>query len=73
MYHIEVLLVFLSVLRENENVVNVHPYENPQVASKNVIYIMLECRLRIAEARGHNNPFISPRLRVEGCFLMCSS
>ena len=66
MYHIEVLLVFLSVLRDNEDVIHIHPYENPQVVSKNVIDNKLECRWCIAEAEGHNNPFQSPKLRVEG-------
>ena len=38
MYQIQVSLVFLSILREDENVVDVHPYEIFQVVSKDVIY-----------------------------------
>ena len=68
MYQIEVSLVFLSVLQENENVVDVYPYKNPQLVSKNVIYDKLECPWCIAEARGHNNPFEGSKLRVEGGF-----
>ena len=66
MYQIEMSLVFVSILRENEAVVDVHPYKNPQVVSNNVIYDTLECRWRIAEAQGHNNPFEGRKLRVEG-------
>ena len=68
MYQIEVSLVFFSILRENDNVLDVHPYENPQVVSKNVIYHMLECQWCIAEAKGPNDTFQGPKLRVEGGF-----
>ena len=68
MSQIEMSLVFFSVLREKEHVVDLNPYENPQVVSKNVIYNTLECRWWIAQAKGHNNPFEGPKLRVEGVF-----
>ena len=42
MYQIEMSLVFLSILREDENVVNVHAYDNPQVVSKDIIHDALE-------------------------------
>ena len=57
MYLIEVSLVFLSILRENEDVVHVHPYKNFEVVSKDVIYDTLERLWRLAEAKGHNHPF----------------
>ena len=65
MYPIEVSLVFLSVPRENEDIVDVHPYENHQVVSMDVIYDTSECRWRIAEAKGPNNPLEGPKLRVQ--------
>ena len=69
MYQIEMLLVFLSILREDKNVVDVHPYQNPQVVSKDIIYDALERRWRVTEAKGHNNPFEGAKLCVEGGFL----
>ena len=69
MYQIEMSLVFLRILREDEDVVDVHPYKDPQVVSKNIIHDALERRWRIAEAKGHNNPLEGAKLRVEGGFL----
>ena len=60
--------MLLSVLGETEDVVDVHPNENPRVVSKNVICDTLECRCRIVEAKGHNNPFKGLKLRVERGF-----
>ena len=65
----EMSLVFLSILREDENVVDVHPYKNPQVVSKDIIHNALERRWRVTEAKGHNNPFKGAKLCVEGGFL----
>ena len=69
MHQIEVSLVFIGVLREDEDVIDIHPCKNPQAFSKNFIDDALECRWCIAEAEGHNDPFEGPKLRVEGsCF-----
>ena len=64
MYQIETSLLFLSILREDEDFVYVHPYKNPQVVSKDVIHDALERRWRVTQAKGHNNPFEG----VEGGF-----
>ena len=68
MYEIETSLVFLSILQEDEDFVNVHPHENPQVLSKDVVHDALERRWRVLEAKGHNNPFEGGKLCVEGGF-----
>ena len=34
MYQVEVSLVFVRILREDEDVVNVHPYKDPQVSRR---------------------------------------
>ena len=69
MYQIEMSLVFIRLLREDEDVVNVHPYKDPQVVSKDIIHDALERRWRITEAKGHNNPPEGAQFRVEGGFL----
>ena len=68
MYQIELSLVFLSTLREDEDVIDGHPYKNLPTVLENVIDHTLECRWCIAEAEGHKNPFEGPKLRVEGSF-----
>ena len=42
MYQIEMSLVFIGILREDEDVVDVHPYKDPQVVSKDIIHDALE-------------------------------
>ena len=69
MYQIEMSLVFIRILREEEDVVDVHPYKDPQVVSKDIIHDALERRWRITEAKGQNNPLEGAELRVEGGFL----
>ena len=69
MYHFEMSLVFIRILRENEDIVDVHPCKNPQVVSKDIIHHALERRWRITEAKGHNNPLEGAKLCVEGGFL----
>ena len=69
MYQIKISLVFIRNLQKDEDVVDVHPYKDPQVVSKDIIHDALERRWRIAEAKGHNNPFEDAKLRVEGGFL----
>ena len=69
MYQIQMSLVFLSILREDENVVDVHPYENLQVVSKDITHDALEDRWRVKKAKAHNNPFEGVKLCVEGGFL----
>ena len=69
MYQVEVLLVFVRILREDEDVVNVHPYKDPHVVSKDIVHDVLERRWRITEAKGHNNPLEGAKLCVEGGFL----
>ena len=68
MYQIETSLVFVSIIREDEDVDDVHLYKNPQVVSKDIIHDVLERRWRITEAKGHNNPFEGSKLCVEGGF-----
>ena len=69
MYQIEMSLVFIRILREDEDVVDVHPYKDPQLVSKDIIHDALERRWRITKAKGHNNPLEGAKLRVEGGFL----
>ena len=69
MYQIQMSLVFIRILREDEDVVDVHPYKDPQVVSKDIIHDALEGRRRITEAKGHNNPLEGAKLCVEGGFL----
>ena len=69
MYQVEVSLVFVRILRGDEDVVNVHPYKDPQVVSKDIVHDALEHRWRITEAKGHNNPLEGAKLCVEGGFL----
>ena len=69
MYQIEMSLVFIRTLREDENVVDVHQYKDPQVVSKDIIHDALERLWRITEAKGHNNALEGAKLCVEGGFL----
>ena len=69
MYQVEVSLVFVRILRKDEDVVNVHPYKDPQVVSQDIIHDALEPRRCIAEAKGHNNPLEGAKLCIEGGFL----
>ena len=69
MYQVEVSLVFVRILREDEDVVNVYPYKDPQVVSKDIVHDALERRWRITEAKGHNNPLEGAKLCVEVGFL----
>ena len=69
MYQIDITSVFIRIFWDDENVVDVNPYENPQVVSKDIIHKALEHRWRITEARGHNNPLEGAKLCVEGGFL----
>ena len=68
MYQIKMSLVFIRILRGDENVVDVHPYKDPQVVSKDIIHDALERRCHVTEAKGHNNPLEGAKLRVEGGF-----
>ena len=61
--------MFIRILREEENVVDVHPYEDAPVVSKDIIHDALERRWRVTEAKGHNNPLECAKLCVEGGFL----
>ena len=70
MHQIEVSLVLLGVLREDKDVIDIHPYENSQVVSKNDIDNTLERRWCIAEAEGHTKPSEGPKPRVEGNFVI---
>ena len=69
MYQIEMLLMFIRILREDEDVVDVHPYKDPQVVSKDIIHDALERLWRITEAKEDNSPLEGAKLRVEGGFL----
>ena len=69
MYQIQMSLVFIRILPEDEDVVDVHPYKDPQVMSKDIIHDALEQRWRITKGKGHNNPLEGAKLRVEGGFL----
>ena len=61
--------MFISILREDKDIVDLHPYKDPQVVSKDIIHDALERRRRITEAKGHNNPLEGAYLCVEGGFL----
>ena len=69
MYQIEMSLVFIRIPREEEDVVDVHPYKDPQEVSKDIIHTALQRQWLITEAKGHNNPLEGAKLRVEGGFL----
>ena len=58
----------IRILREDENVLNVHAYKNPQVVSKDIIHGAMELRWRVTEAKGHDNPFEGATLCVGGGF-----
>ena len=68
MYQIQMSLVFPSILREEENVVDVHQYENCIVVLKDFIHGVLERRWRLTEAKGHNNQLEGAKFCVEGGF-----
>ena len=69
MYQIEMSLVFIRILRDDEDVLEVHPYKDPQLVSKDLIQDALERRWHITEAKGHNNQLEGAKLCVEGGFL----
>ena len=69
MYQIKMSLVFIRILRKDEDGVDVHPYKDPQVVSTDIIHDALQRRWRITEAKGHNNPLKGAKFRVEGGFL----
>ena len=73
MYQIGMSLVFLRILQEDKDVVDVHPYENAQVVPKDIIDDMLERGWRVTEAKGQNNPFEGAKLCVEAFFSTSSS
>ena len=52
-----------------KNVVNVHPYEDFQVAPKDIIHDALKRGWRVTEAKGHDNPLEGAKLCGEGGFL----
>ena len=60
--------MFLGVLWEDKDVMDIHPYENFQVVSKNVIDNKQERRWCSADAERHNNPLEGSKLRVEGSY-----
>ena len=61
--------MFVRILREDEDVANVHPCKDPQVVSKDIVHDALERRWRITDVKGHNNPLKGAKLCVEGGFL----
>ena len=69
MYQMEMSVVFILILREDENVVDIHPYEDSQVVPKYIIHGASKCRWRVTEAKGHDYPFEGAKLCVEGGFL----
>ena len=69
MYQIEISLVFIRILSEDEDVVDIHPYKDPKVVSKDIIHDALEHRWRITETKGHNNPLEGAKLCFEGSSL----
>ena len=60
--------MFIGVLREDEDGIEIPPYKKNQVVLKSVIDNTLERRCCIAEAKRHNNTFEGPKLRVRGSF-----
>ena len=69
MYQIEMSYVFIHILSEDEDVVDVHPYEHPQVVSQDIIHDVLKRGWRVTEAKGHDSPFEGAKWCVEGGFL----
>ena len=67
-YQLEMSLVFFSIHRVDQKVVDVQPYENPQVVSKNIVHHALERRWRVTEAKRHKNPFKGAKWCVGGGF-----
>ena len=61
--------MLISILREDENVADVHPYENPPLVSKDIIHDAFERRWHVTEAIVHNNAFECAKLCFEGSFL----
>ena len=73
MYQIAMSLVFTRIIREDEDVVDVHPYEDPQVVSMDIIHDALKRRWRVTKAKGHYNPLEGAKLCVECGFTTSSS
>ena len=69
MYQSEMSLAFVRILREGEDVFDVHPYKNPQVVSKDILQNALKRRFRITESKGRNNPLEGAKLCVKGSFV----
>ena len=73
MYQIEMSLVFIRILREDDNVIDVHPYKKLQLVSKDIIHDALERRWRVTEAKGHINLFEAPNCVLKVVFSTSSS
>ena len=61
--------MFIRILQEDEDVVHVHPYKDPQLVPKDIIHDALQRQWRVTESKGHNNPLEGAKLCVEGGFL----
>ena len=68
MYQIEMSLVLNSSLREDQNFVDVHPYKNPGLVSKDIIHDALERLWRVTEAKEHKNSFEGAKFVLKAIF-----
>ena len=73
MYQIEMSLVFLSILREDEGVVDVHPYKDPEVVSKDIIYGELERGGALQRPKGITTHSKAPNCVLKAVFSTSSS
>ena len=63
------LLMFLVILGEGGDVLEIHPHKNSQVISKSIIDNVLEDPWCLAEAERHSDPLAGSKLCMEGsCF-----
>ena len=73
MYQIQMSLVFIRILREDGDVVIVHPYEDPQVVSQDIIHNGLKRRWRVTEPKGMTTHWRAPNCVLEAVFSTSSS
>ena len=73
MYQVEVSLVFVRILREDEDVVNVHPYKDPQVVSKDIVYDVWNVDGALQRPKGITTHSKAPNCVLKAVFSISSS
>ena len=68
LYQVKVLLIFLVILGEGGDAVDIHPHKNSQVILRNIIDNPLEHPWCLAEAERHSDPLEGSKLCMEGSF-----